>query len=101
MYSLSASIVRSTTPYGVVFCVAAGAAPVFSVAASGLNVRSGPGAQNAPVAGSPLPAGTLVDGLEDQSGWKRVRAHGTVNGVAGVTGWVAASFLHPAVVAPA
>jgi putative chitinase len=89
------------TPAPAPAAPAAGTAPVFSVAASGLNVRSGPGAQNAPVAGSPLPAGTLVDGLEDQAGWKRVRAHGSVNGVAGVTGWVAASFLHPAVAAPA
>jgi hypothetical protein len=72
------------------------AAATFVVAASSLNVRGGPGAANAPVAGSPLPKGTVVVGLQDQGGWKQIRAEGTVNGVANVTGWVATSFLAPA-----
>lgn len=70
---------------------AAGAA--FVVAASSLNIRSGPGAANSAVSGSPLPKGTVVHELQNQGGWKQVSVQGTVNGVAGITGWVAASFL--------
>ena len=68
----------------------------FVVAASSLNIRSGPAASNAAVAGSPLPKGTVVRELQNQGGWKQVAVQGTVNGVANVTGWVAASFLAPA-----
>jgi hypothetical protein len=70
------------------------AAPLFTVTASGLNVRSGPGASNPTVAGSPLPAGTLVQGLEDSAGWKRIAGQGAASGV---TGWVSAQFLQAAV----
>jgi N-acetylmuramoyl-L-alanine amidase len=63
-----------------------------------LNIRSGPGGDNAPVPGSPLPAGTVVEGLQDQGDWKRVAVQGTVNGRSGIVGWVAAKFLQPAVV---
>ena len=55
-----------------------------------LNVRSGPGAGNATVAGSPLQPGTIVRATEDQPGWKRVTAEG-----ASVSGWVSAQFLQP------
>ncbi len=55
-----------------------------------LNVRSGPGVANATVAGSPLAPGTIVRGVEDQAGWKRVTAEGS-----GVAGWVSAQFLQP------
>ena len=72
---------------------AAGAA--FVVTATNLNIRSGPAASNAAVAGSPLPKGTVVNEIANQGGWKQVRVQGTVNGVANVTGWVAASFLAP------
>ncbi len=63
-----------------------------------LNVRGGPGAGEALVAGSPLPVGTVVEGLADEGGWKRVAVQGTVNGRSGITGWVAARFLQPAVI---
>lgn len=63
-----------------------------------LNIRGGPSASDAPVPGSPLPAGTVVEGLQDQGDWKRVAVQGTVNGRAGITGWVAARFLQPAVI---
>lgn len=53
-----------------------------------LNVRSGPGSSNPTVAGSPLAAGTIVRGTEDQSGWKRITAEGS-----SVAGWVSAQFL--------
>jgi hypothetical protein len=66
------------------------------VASTTLNIRSGPAASNAAVAGSPLPKGTLVTGLADQAGWKQVRVQGAVNGVENATGWVAAQFLQPA-----
>lgn len=72
---------------------AAGA--TFQVTADALNVRSGPGAGNALVAGSPLAKGTVVQGFEDNGSWKRVTAQGS-----GVTGWVSAKFL-AAVPAPA
>jgi len=61
-----------------------------------VNIRSGPGAANAAVAGSPLPKGTVVTGQQDQNGWKHVVVQGTVNGQANVTGWVSAQFLAPA-----
>jgi hypothetical protein len=66
------------------------------VVSTTLNVRTGPGASNATVPGSPLPKGTVVTGVQDQGGWKQVTAQGTINGVENVTGWVAASFLQPA-----
>lgn len=63
-----------------------------------LNIRGGPGAANAPVPGSPLPAGAVVEGLQDEGDWKRVAVQGVVNGHARMVGWVAARFLQPAVV---
>jgi SH3 domain-containing protein len=72
------------------------AGPLFTVTASTLNVRSGPGASNPTVAGSPLAQGTVVQGLQDQGDWKQVKAQGS-----GVTGWVSAKFLQPAVPAHA
>lgn len=53
-----------------------------------LNVRSGPASTNPTVAGSPLQAGAIVRGAEDQNGWKRITAEGS-----SVAGWVAAQFL--------
>lgn len=64
--------------------------PRFRVTASSLNVRGGPGPQNATVPGSPLPSGAVVRGLEDSGGWKRIAAEDS-----GVTGWVSAQFLQP------
>lgn len=55
-----------------------------------LNVRSGPGAGNATVSGSPLQPGTVVRGTEDQAGWKRITAEGS-----SVSGWVSARYLEP------
>jgi N-acetylmuramoyl-L-alanine amidase len=66
---------------------------VFVVMATHLNVRSGPGAGNPTVAGSPLPKGAIVEELADSGGWKQVRARET-----GTTGWVSAQFLAPAIV---
>ena len=58
-----------------------------------LNVRRGPGAGEATVQGSPLPAGTFVRVVADGDGWKQVAAEGAVNGVAGLSGWVSAKYL--------
>ncbi|HSU15333.1 SH3 domain-containing protein [Longimicrobium sp.] len=96
--------VIAAVPGGVPALPQTGPAPQPAPAAGGasfivattLNIRSGPAASNAAVAGSPLPKGTVVTALADQGGWKQVRAQGTVNGVADVTGWVAAQFLQPA-----
>ena len=63
-----------------------------------LNIRGGPSGDDAPVPGSPLPAGTVVEGLQDQGTWKRVSVQGTVNGRSGIVGWVSAKFLQPAVI---
>lgn len=70
---------------------------LFTVSAT-LNIRGGPGGDDAPVPGSPLPAGTVVEGLKDEGSWKRVAVQGTVNGRSGIVGWVAARFLQPAVI---
>lgn len=53
-----------------------------------LNVRGGPGAANATVAGSPLQPGSTVRGAEEQDGWKRITAEG-----GGAAGWVKAEYL--------
>lgn len=71
--------------------------PLFTVTTT-LNIRSGPSGSDAPVAGSPLPAGTVVEGLQDQGDWKRVAVQGNVNGRTGIVGWVAAKYLQPAVI---
>jgi uncharacterized protein YraI len=68
---------------------------VMTVTASSLNVRSGPGASNPVVAGSPLTQGTTVHAQQTQDGWTQVVAAGS-----GVTGWVSAKYLQ-AVAAPA
>ena len=60
----------------------------FTVTADSLNVRSGPGASNPTVAGSPLARGVVVTGVADQDGWKQISAP--------VSGWVSARFLQPA-----
>lgn len=73
------------------------AVPLFTVTTT-LNIRGGPSGSDAPVPGSPLPTGTVVEGLQDQGDWKRVAVQGTVNGRTGITGWVAAKFLQPAVI---
>lgn len=70
---------------------------LFTVATT-LNVRTGPGAAKATVPGSPLPEGTIVEGLADEGSWKRVAVQGAVDGSAGVVGWVSARFLQPAVI---
>jgi hypothetical protein len=70
-------------------------APTFVVTTT-LNIRSGPGAANAPVAGSPLPKGIVVTVQQEQNGWKQVTVQDTVNGQTNVTGWVSAQFLAPA-----
>lgn len=80
---------QPATPAAPATTPVAAARPAFTVTADSLNVRGGPDASNAPVAGSPLAKGTRVEGLEDNGGWKRIKAAN------GVTGWVSAKFLAP------
>jgi uncharacterized protein YraI len=68
------------------------AAQLFTVTADSLNVRSGPGAGNPTVAGSPLAKGATVQAEQAQDGWTHVVAQGS-----GVTGWVSSKYLQPAV----
>ncbi|HET6231655.1 MAG TPA: N-acetylmuramoyl-L-alanine amidase [Longimicrobiaceae bacterium] len=75
------------------------AASGFFKAKSTLNIRSAASTDAAPVAGSPLPPGTLVQGLADNGGWKQVAVQGSVNGASGVRGWVSAQYLDAATTA--
>ena len=74
---------------------AAAPAAFFRVTAD-LNIRSGPSTSNAAVAGSPLPSGTIVQGLDTSGTWRQVAVQGTVRGVSGIRGWVSAKFLEAA-----
>lgn len=67
-----------------------GSGAFFSVSASTLNVRSGPGKDNATVAGSPLSQGTIVQAQQTQDGWTHVTVPGST-----VAGWVSAQYLQP------
>lgn len=69
-------------------------AQLFTVTASSLNVRSGPAGTNPTVPGSPLSKDTIVQELEQGSGWKRVVSLGATQ----VTGWVSEQFLSPTVI---
>jgi N-acetylmuramoyl-L-alanine amidase len=84
----------ATTPAATTPAAPAGA--FFRVTTS-LKIRGGPGVQHEPVAGSPLPAGTILQGFEDKGEWKRVKVEGSVNHVLGVAGWVAAKYLEATV----
>jgi N-acetylmuramoyl-L-alanine amidase len=75
--------------------VEAVATPPFTVTTT-LNIRDAADGNAAPVAGSPLPVGTVVEELENQGSWKKVSVQGSVNGRTGIVGWVAARFLQPA-----
>lgn len=68
----------------------------YTVTATALNVRSGPGAGNPTVAGSPLAQGTAVRAKGSQDGWMHVTVPGTA-----VDGWVSAKYLQPAAPVPA
>ena len=65
---------------------------LYTVTASSLNVRGGPGGSNPTVPGSPLEQGARVHGGETRDGWMQIVAQGS-----GVTGWVSAQYLRPVV----
>ncbi|HET6765031.1 MAG TPA: N-acetylmuramoyl-L-alanine amidase [Longimicrobiaceae bacterium] len=65
---------------------------VYSAVAN-LNVRSGPGKENALVAGSPVPAGTLLDAVAVSGDWTQVVVQGSVKGVSNIRGWVSTQFI--------
>lgn len=58
-----------------------------------LNIRSGPGTQNALLIGSPLTVGTRVEVLAREGLWWQVDVVGTVNGVMDLQGWVHSKYL--------
>lgn len=58
-----------------------------------LNIRSGPGAEFAPIPGSPLPAGTEVVVQKTQGNWRFVDVLNVVNENADLEGWVHGRYL--------
>ncbi|HEX2094553.1 MAG TPA: N-acetylmuramoyl-L-alanine amidase [Longimicrobiaceae bacterium] len=58
-----------------------------------LKIRSGPGLDQAPVAGSPLPKDTRVEVQEEKGEWRKVTVVDRVNQIDGLQGWVNARFL--------
>lgn len=53
-----------------------------------LNIRTGPGTEHAPLAGSPLPEGTEVVIQKNQGNWRFVDVLQEVNGIVDLEGWV-------------
>jgi uncharacterized protein YgiM (DUF1202 family) len=94
--SIVASVPGNPVPQQTPVATPAAPASMFTVTAASLNVRGGPGASNALVHGSPLAHGAVVQGHEDQNGWKRITAQGS-----GVTGWVSAQYLKATALQPA
>lgn len=72
-----------------------GAAALFVTTAS-LNVRSGPGTEYPVLPGSPVPAGTRVEALEQNGVWWKVDVQGEVNGVMDLVGWCHGRYLQGA-----
>lgn len=58
-----------------------------------LNIRSGPGAGNPALPGSPLPAGTTVDFLKAEGGWWRVDVNNSDVALNDLEGWVNSRYL--------
>lgn len=98
---VSAEFLARTAPASAAPTVTPPAPTLFTVTASKLRVRKGPGADTPVLAGSPLPAGTVVLGGRDEGEWKLVTVQGEVNGYPGLTGWVSAQYLAPTVAAGA
>jgi len=66
--------------------------PVFGASAV-LNVRSGPGTEHPTLPGSPIPAGTRVQALDQNGLWWKVDVLDEVNGVMDLVGWCHGRFL--------
>lgn len=62
---------------------------------SRLNIRSGPGSQYETLPGSPLPVGARLSISQSDSSWRLVKVLDTVNGVAGLEGWVHSDYIAP------
>jgi N-acetylmuramoyl-L-alanine amidase len=98
MAAAAGSAAATPTPQTPAVQPAPGATPtpagawVYSAVAN-LNVRSGPGKDNALVAGSPVPAGTLLDAVAVSGDWTQVVVQGTVKGVSNIRGWVSTQFI--------
>lgn len=66
--------------------------PIFTSSAA-LNVRSGPGTEHGILPGSPIPAGTRVQALEQNGLWWKVDVLDEVNGVMDLVGWCHGRYL--------
>ena len=66
--------------------------PVYRTTAR-LNIRSGPGTDNPPVKGSPLPLATRDEILSESGSWRFVDVEGTVNNLMDLQGWVHGRYL--------
>ncbi|MDP2433369.1 MAG: N-acetylmuramoyl-L-alanine amidase [Pseudomonadota bacterium] len=66
--------------------------PIFTSSAA-LNVRSGPGTEHAILTGSPIPAGTRVQALEQNGLWWKVDVLDEVSGVMDLVGWCHGRYL--------
>ena len=66
--------------------------PIFTASAA-LNVRSGPGTEHPTLSGSPIPAGTRVQALDQNGLWWKVDVLDEVNGVMDLVGWCHGRFL--------
>ncbi|MDP2831760.1 MAG: N-acetylmuramoyl-L-alanine amidase [Pseudomonadota bacterium] len=69
--------------------------PIFTSSAA-LNVRSGPGTEHPILAGSPIPAGTRVQALEQNGLWWKVDVLDEVSGVMDLVGWCHGRYLQAA-----
>jgi len=58
-----------------------------------LNIRSGPGPDNPPLPGSPLPQGTVVQLIRVEGTWWKVDVQGGKGQLTGLEGWVKSQYL--------
>ncbi len=69
--------------------------PIFTASAA-LNVRSGPGTEYPALPGSPIPAGTRVQAMEQHGLWWKVDVLDEVSGVMDLVGWCHGRYLQAA-----
>ncbi|MGH8162989.1 MAG: glycoside hydrolase family 75 protein, partial [Rhodanobacteraceae bacterium] len=70
--------------------------PEFYLAASALNLRSGPGTENPSLLSHPLPRGTRVTPLVKAATWWKVDVEDTIDGQMDLIGWVHSGWLERA-----
>ncbi len=65
----------------------------FFVAATDLNIRTGPGTENATLTAKPMPKGTRMSVLEQDAIWWKVDVEDTIEGQMDLVGWVHSHWL--------